>query len=369
MASSDTTLASRPVGILYEHPEWFRPLFAELDRRAIPYTPIDASTLWWDPAVTDLPYSVVINRMSPSSWLRGHGSTVQSTVHYLDYLENAGVPVINGSQAYSFEISKARQLRLLNELGLVYPKARVINNADEAVAAADGLAYPVIVKPNVGGSGAGIASFDSPEALGSAARNGELEFGPDETPLVQEHLTAEDDAVFRIEFLNGEFLYAIRLRIMPGTFNLCPADYCDIVGLADTDAHFTPVEAFKPSSEIISDAKRVLDATGADLGGVEYLIDARSGQATRQAAKRPSMMSTPCRTSSRMPSRSSGSTPSSSWSTSSKPASKYHPVVATANRRGWTASDLANGRTPKTMPTELSSTVVTMPRIKGILQE
>jgi hypothetical protein len=58
-----------------------------------------ASTLAWDPAVADLPYSVVINRMSPSSWLRGHGSTVQSTAHYLVYLESIGVPVINGSQA------------------------------------------------------------------------------------------------------------------------------------------------------------------------------------------------------------------------------------------------------------------------------
>lgn len=280
MTSSDRLLASRPVGILYEHPEWFRPLFAELDRRGITYTPIDASTLSWDPAVTDLPYSIVINRMSPSSWLRDHGSTVQSTAHYLDYLENAGVPVINGSQAYSFEISKARQLRLLNELGIAHPKARVINSANAAVATAEGLTYPIIVKPNVGGSGAGITSFESPGLLDAAARAGELEFGPDDTALVQEHLTAEDDAVIRVEFLDGEFLYAIRLRLTPGTFNLCPADYCNILEVADTDEPFSPIEAFKPSPEIVGDAKRLLDATGADLGGVEYLIDAASGQAS-----------------------------------------------------------------------------------------
>jgi D-alanine-D-alanine ligase-like ATP-grasp enzyme len=280
MTSPDRSLASRPVGILYEHPEWFTPLFAELDRRGIPYTPIDASTLAWDPAVTDLPYSVVINRMSPSSWLRGHGSTVQSTAHYLVYLESIGVPVINGSQAYAFEISKARQLRLLNELGITHPKARVINRPTEAVGAAEGLTYPVIVKPNVGGSGAGIVSFESPESLGAAAKAGELEFGPDDTALVQEHLTAEDDAIVRIEFLDGEFLYAIRLRLTPGTFNLCPADYCDILGAADTNDEYAPIEAFKPSPEIIKDAKRLLDATGADLGGVEYLIDAASGEAS-----------------------------------------------------------------------------------------
>jgi D-alanine-D-alanine ligase-like ATP-grasp enzyme len=279
MTSPDRFLATRPVGILYEHPGWFTPLFAELERRGIPYSPIDASTLVWDPAVTDRRYGVVVNRMSPSSWVRGHRSTIQSTAHYLDYLESTGVPVINGSKAYSFEISKARQLKLLNELGIVHPKGRVINSATEAVSAADGLRYPVLVKPNVGGSGAGIVSFESPDALDAAARAGELEFGPDDTALVQEHLTAQDDAIVRIEFLDGDFLYAIRLRLTPGTFNLCPADYCNNIGIADTVTDYVPIEAFNPPPDIIKDAKRILDATGADLGGVEYLIDAATGDA------------------------------------------------------------------------------------------
>lgn len=280
MTSPDRFHAVKPVGILYEHPEWFTPLFAELERRGIPYTPIDASTLVWDPVVTDLGYSVIINRMSPSSWIRGHRSTIQSTAHYLDYLESTGVPVINGSKAYAFEISKARQLRLLNELGVVHPKGRVINSASEAVSAAEGLRYPVLVKPNVGGSGAGIVSFESPESLDATASAGELEFGPDDTALVQEHLTAQDGTIVRIEFLDGEFLYAIRLRLTPGTFNLCPADYCDIIGVADTATEYVPIEAFEPPPDIIKDAKRLLDATGADLGGVEYLIDAATGHAS-----------------------------------------------------------------------------------------
>jgi hypothetical protein len=278
MTSHNRLLTPQPVGILYEHPEWFTPLFAELDRRGIAYTPIDARTLSWDPAASDLPYSVVINRMSPSSWLRGNGSTIQSTAHYLEYLENVGIPVINGSTAYAFEISKARQLRLLNELGINHPRGRVINNSTEAVSAAQGLKYPVLVKPNVGGSGAGIVSFESPELLGAAALSGELEFGPDNTAIVQEHLIAQDDTIVRIEFLDGEFLYAIRLRLTPGTFNLCPADYCDIIGSTDTKTENAPIESFKPSPDIIQDAKRLLDATGADLGGVEYLIDAATGE-------------------------------------------------------------------------------------------
>ena len=32
----------RPIAIYYEHPQWFRPLFHELDRRETPYVRIDA---------------------------------------------------------------------------------------------------------------------------------------------------------------------------------------------------------------------------------------------------------------------------------------------------------------------------------------
>lgn len=280
MASPEPSLERKPVGILYEHPEWFLPLFEELHRRGIPYTAIDATTLRWDPAVTELPFSVVFNRMSPSAWLRGHTATIQSTANYLAYLEDVGVPVINGSKAYGFEISKARQLRLLNELGIAHPRALVVNSPSQVVGAAQELTYPILVKPNVGGSGAGIVSFDTPEALSEAASDGDLEFGPDGTALVQEHIKPLGDSIVRIEFLAGRYLYGIRLRLTPGTFNLCPADYCDIPGVSDATEGAPPIEAYKPPQDIIADAQRLLDATGADLGGVEYLINAETGEPT-----------------------------------------------------------------------------------------
>jgi len=57
----------KPIGILYEHPAWFRPLFAELDRRGVPYERIDAGRLLFDPSDLESRYSLVVNRMSPSS--------------------------------------------------------------------------------------------------------------------------------------------------------------------------------------------------------------------------------------------------------------------------------------------------------------
>ena len=53
--------------ILYEHPEWFRPLFAALDARGVDYvarTP-DGD---WNPADRTPPARVVFNRIAMSSF-------------------------------------------------------------------------------------------------------------------------------------------------------------------------------------------------------------------------------------------------------------------------------------------------------------
>ena len=60
----------KPLAIYHEHPDWFRPLFAELDRRGIPYVRLDPRAHAYDPSETRSPYSLVFNRMSPSAYLR-----------------------------------------------------------------------------------------------------------------------------------------------------------------------------------------------------------------------------------------------------------------------------------------------------------
>lgn len=266
------------IGILYEHPEWFKPLFAELDRRGAPYDAIDATAFSFDPDEIATRYSLLVNRMSPSAWTRGHGHAVFHTLHFLAYLDDIGANVLNGYDAFQVELSKARQLSLFARLGLPHPRARVINHPSQATRAADGLAFPVLVKPNVGGSGAGIVSFATSDELAASADRGELAFGPDDTALVQEHLPARDQSIVRIEIVGGEFLYAIRIRLLPGSFNLCPADYCELPGIADgVSGRGLPIEAFDPPAEVVDDAKRIVAAAGMDVGGVEYLVNERDG--------------------------------------------------------------------------------------------
>jgi hypothetical protein len=282
------TPATRPIGIYYEQQHWFKPLFAELDRRGTPYVKIDAAEHAY--AIEEHPekrFSLVLNRMSPSAWNREHGDCIFYTLGYLDHLEQRGVRVINGQKAFRTELSKASQLSLLDSLNLPYPKARVIHRASQAVAATEGLRWPVVVKPNIGGSGVGVKRFDTPDELRRAAGRKELAFGLDSTALVQEFIPARDAHIVRVEVLNGEFLYAIKVHITGETFDLCPADICrttDGVDLAraacpiDAPKSGISVEGYHPPAEVIADVERIMSRCGIELGGIEYMTDDRDGQ-------------------------------------------------------------------------------------------
>ncbi|MGH7501396.1 MAG: ATP-grasp domain-containing protein [Longimicrobiales bacterium] len=277
----------RPLAIYYEHPDWFRPLFAELDRRGTPYVRLQAGSHRFDPAEEESPYGLVFNRMSPSAYLRGHGHAIFYTTQYLAHLERLGVRVINGLGAWQVEISKARQLTLLEQLGLPYPRARVIHDAREAPAAADGLRYPIAVKPNIGGSGAGVRRFDTPDSLTEAAQSRQLDLGIDHTALVQEFIPPESSRIVRVEVLDGRFLYAIRIYTPGDSFNLCPADVCQSVDgdvleraacPADAPLNGLRVEGYTPREGIIASVERIAAAAGIELGGIEYVIDERDGR-------------------------------------------------------------------------------------------
>ena len=275
------------IAIFHEHPDWFRPLFAELERRGLPYERIDAANHLYDPTETSVPWSLVFNRASPSAYLRDARQTTFHTLHWLRHLERLGVPVVNGSQAYAQELSKATQIDILQELGIPHPRTRVINSAARAVEAARGLRYPVLVKANVGGSGAGIVRYDTEEHLANAVQAGLIDLGVDGTALVQEYAPLRDGRITRVETLGGDFLYAINVYPADTGFNLCPADAC-ITGegvelsraacALDAPKNGLRVERADPPNEIIEAIERIARRTQLDVGGIEYLVDDRDGQ-------------------------------------------------------------------------------------------
>src|SRR5437667_286624 len=182
MSKRGTSMLKRPIGILDEHPEWSRRLIDALEARRLPYEKVDHSSHAFDPHDRDPHYAVLVNRTSPSSHTRGHGGVLFYAEAVLAHYEALGVPVINGVRAYRFGKSKALQLELFERLGVRYPRAIVVNHREQILKALDRIAFPLVVKPNVGGSGAGIVRFDAPDAL--RAGLDAIGFGPDGTMLV-----------------------------------------------------------------------------------------------------------------------------------------------------------------------------------------
>ena len=64
------TASAKPLAILYEHPSWFEPLFAALERRGISYAPIQLTGHSFDPEACDPPAPLILSRVAQSGFLR-----------------------------------------------------------------------------------------------------------------------------------------------------------------------------------------------------------------------------------------------------------------------------------------------------------
>ncbi|MGZ8832649.1 MAG: ATP-grasp domain-containing protein [Thermoanaerobaculia bacterium] len=281
----------RPITIYYEHPNWFRPLFLELDRRETPYVRVDAGQHGFDPSEPPLNGNrpaLVFNRMSPSAWKRGRSSAIFYTHDYLGHLEQQRVKVFNGAAAYRFETSKALQVSLLKQLELPVPLTRVVNHPSLLPEAAEGLKFPLMVKPNIGGSGAGIRRFDDFLSLVAAAKDPRFEGSLDGTILLQEYHPPKRQSIVRVETLEHKYLYGIRVHLgEEGGFDLCPADICKSADGKELTSAACPVDAVKkgltveryePPADIIAAVERISAATHLDVGGIEYLESERDGK-------------------------------------------------------------------------------------------
>ena len=169
--------------IYYEHPHWFRPFFKQLEERGQSFLALRPEDVTFEISSRDIPYQFLFNRMSPSAFLRGRSSAILFTQNYLAHLEKLGVPTVNGARAFRLETSKVLQLKLLSELGIPFPRTVVIHHRSQ-ISAARKLRFPVVSKPNLGGSGAGIARFDNFSELTEAATADRIDAGLDGTLLI-----------------------------------------------------------------------------------------------------------------------------------------------------------------------------------------
>lgn len=259
------------LAIVYEHPAWFAPLFAALDRRGIAYDALRPDGDF-DPAEPAPPAPVVLNRIAMSAFLRDGEHPIFWASALFAQWERRGARVLNGTAALAIDTSKARQLALIASLGFAIPTTRVVRRHADIEAAGEAIGYPLIVKANIGGAGAGIARFDSRDELRGAIAGGTIPASIDGVLLVQDHVPARGGTITRVETLDRTFLYAIDVA-GAGAFDLCPADACQIGGAPIS------MTASEPPAEIRHAAEAIARAASLDVGGVEYMIDDRDGVA------------------------------------------------------------------------------------------
>ena len=219
------------VHVLHENPEWMPPFAAAFAAEGVDWDEILVTGGPLDLARPPAP-GVYWSRMSASAHTRGHGDSAEHARALLDVLEAAGRRVVNGRAVLDLELSKVRQLALLRAAGIDVPRTVAVVGArrDDVLAAARRLGGRVVVKPNRGGKGLGVARYDSVDELAAAV----LEPPVDGVLLVQEYVEPAQPRITRAEVVAGEVVYGITADTGRGGFQLCPADACAVDGTPDS---------------------------------------------------------------------------------------------------------------------------------------
>jgi len=222
------------LALLFEHPLWFLPLFEALERRGVDHVALRPDG-HFDPADRTAPARVVFNRIAMSSFLRAEEHPIFHAMALLDHWRRAGARVINGPEVMGIDSSKARQLSLIAGLGLAIPETRVVHRIADVEAAAATLSFPLVVKANIGGAGAGIMRYDSMDELRAAIADKSLPTSVDGVLLVQDYVPARGGTITRIETLDRKYLYALDIAgagafDLSGTAALLKRARCTVAG-------------------------------------------------------------------------------------------------------------------------------------------
>jgi glutathione synthase/RimK-type ligase-like ATP-grasp enzyme len=262
--------------VLFEHPEWQKPLWAALERRGVDYAPFDLKRAAFDP--DSVPEAkLYFNQASPSAYVRGNTRAVPLALSLMRSLEAGGARVLNGSRAFLLELSKSAQSALLHQLGIPHPRSLAFNDPGAALEQWTG-GWPALVKPEQGGSGARMFLLNSPDELRRLLRDQPSLWLPDNLLLLQEYFPVDPArGIVRMEFLGGRLLYAMRV-VSHGAFNLCPSEACNPEGGGESHCEVPvaakPVE-FYPYPEVpaaaVARGEGIMSAGGLDVGGIEYL--------------------------------------------------------------------------------------------------
>lgn len=143
-------------------------------------------------------------------WIRLNNRSLVQLGHG-KYQRRIQATVTSETRHTAVEIASDKRLtnQILDDLGLPVPRQRIVDEADEAVEAAERLGYPVVVKPLDGNHGRGVSiNLTTPEQVRDAF---EKAYERASTVIVETYQTGHD---YRILVVNGKVV-AVSQRV-PG---------------------------------------------------------------------------------------------------------------------------------------------------------
>jgi hypothetical protein len=275
------------IHVIHENDAWVEPLRAAFAEQGLPYEE------WFlSEGLVDLseapPEGVFYNRMSASSHTRDHRYAPELTGAVLAWLESHGRRVVNDSRALRLEISKVHQYETLKHYGIRTPRTVAAVGTANIVESARRMTGAFITKHNRAGKGLGVKLFHDIAALQAHVRSDAFEDSVDGITLIQEYIRAPQPFITRVEFVGGEFLYAVRVDTSLG-FELCPADVCQVgdafcpVGEQPSVAQQAAPASGAPRFRILKDFasplvekyRRFLADNGIGVAGIEFIENER----------------------------------------------------------------------------------------------
>jgi len=262
--------------IIHENETWLVPLRAAMDKLNLPYEEWDINNM-----ILDLqsipPDGVFYNRMSASAHTRDHRYAPEITNNILAWLHRHDRKVINGWRALQLEVRKSEQYMALQEFDIKHPKTIIANDIQLIPDAVESLnQYPFIIKPNRGGKGTGVQLFYSKESLISSIASDDIGESLDGIWLIQSYIKPVNGRITRVEFVGGEFLYAVSIDSSNG-FQLCPADSCQIGDSFCPTTNSENTSKFQIIQNYINDDipkyREFLNKNDIGIGAIEYAED------------------------------------------------------------------------------------------------
>jgi len=247
------TISAPMLYILHDNASWLEPIVGQLNALGVPHALLDLGSGTIDLLSTP-PAGIFFNRVSPSSHSRGKRYAMEYGGAVVEWLERHGRVVLNGSGALRLENSKVAQELEMQRHGIASPPTSVVTGGADAHAAAiarfcgemgggAAAAQPppqqqqqqqrFLLKHNRGGSGLGVRLFAAPEQALRYVRDGaQFEHSPDGLTLLQRAVTSPADVMYRVEFVEGRYMYAVCIDTssvkVDEQINNCPADGCQL---------------------------------------------------------------------------------------------------------------------------------------------